>query len=39
MPACLIMMFVTEWRLALAALGITLVGLLLTVLIMSRSQR
>ena len=36
---CLIMMFVTEWRLALAALGITLVGLLLTVLIMSRSQR
>ncbi len=36
---CLIMMFVTEWRLALAALGITLVGLLLVVLIMSRSQR
>ena len=36
---CLIMMFVTEWRLALAALGITLVGLLLTVLIMSRSQK
>ena len=33
------MMFVTEWRLALAALGITLVGLLLTVLIMSRSQK
>ena len=36
---CLIMMFVTEWRLALAALGITLVGLLLVVLIMSRSQK
>ena len=36
---CLIMMFVTEWRLALAALGITFVGLLLVVLIMSRSQR
>ena len=36
---CLIMMFVTEWRLALAALGITLVGLMLTVLIMSRSQK
>ena len=35
---CLIMMFVTEWRLALAALGITL-GLLLVVLIMSRSQK
>ena len=37
--SCLIMMFVTEWRLALAALGITLVGLLLVVLIMSRSQK
>ena len=36
---CLIRMFVTEWRLALAALGITLVGLLLVVLIMSRSQK
>ena len=36
---CLIMMFVTEWQLALAALGITLVGLLLVVLIMSRSQK
>ena len=36
---CLIMMFVTEWRLALAALGITLAGLLLVVLIMSRSQK
>ena len=36
---CLIMMFVTEWRLALTSLGITLVGLLLIVLIMSRSQK
>ena len=36
---CLIMMFVTEWRMALAALCVTVVGLLLTVLIMSRSQR
>ena len=36
---CLIMMFVTEWRMALAALCVTLVGLLLVVLIMSRSQR
>ena len=36
---CLIMMFVTEWRLALVSLGITLVGLLLVVLIMSRSQK
>ena len=34
---CLIMMFVTEWR--LVSLGITLVGLLLVVFIMSRSQK
>lgn len=36
---CLIMMFVTEWRLALLSLGVTLVGLMLTVLIMSHSQK
>ena len=36
---CLIMMFVTEWRLAFVSLGITLVGLLLVVFIMSRSQK
>ena len=36
---CLIMMFVTEWRLALISIGVTLVGMLLTVLIMSKSQR
>ena len=36
---CLIMMFVTEWRLALVSLGITLVGLLLVAFIMSRSQK
>ena len=36
---CLIMMFVTEWRLALVSLGITLVGLLFVVFIMSRSQK
>ena len=36
---CLIMMFVTERRLALVSLGITLVGLLLVVFIMSRSQK
>ena len=36
---CLLMMFVTEWRLALTALAINIVGILLTVLIMSRSQR
>lgn len=36
---CLIMMFVTEWRLALASLLVTLIGVALTVLIMSRSQR
>lgn len=36
---CLIMMLITEWRLALISLGITLVGLMLVVVIMSRSQR
>ncbi len=36
---CLLMMFLTEWRLALISLGITLLGLLLIVLIMSKSQR
>ena len=36
---CLIMMFVTEWRLALAALGVTFLGLLVLVLILSRSQK
>lgn len=36
---CLIMMFVTEWRLALIALAITLVGMAAIVLIMSKSQR
>ncbi len=35
---CLIMMLVTEWRLALIALGITLVGMVLTVVIMANSQ-
>ena len=36
---CLIMMFVTEWRLALSALLITLLGMAAMMLIMSRSQR
>ncbi len=36
---CLIMMFVTEWRLALVSLGVTLIGMLLTVFLMSKSQR
>ena len=36
---CLIMMFVTEWRMALAALCVTVVGLQLIVAIMSKSQR
>ncbi len=36
---CLIMMFVTEWRLALVSIGVTILGMLLTVLILSRSQR
>ena len=36
---CLIMMFVTEWRLALVSLVITVGGLFLVVFIMSRSQK
>ena len=36
---CLIMMLVTEWRLALTSLGVTLIGLALIVFIMARSQR
>ena len=36
---CLIMMFATEWRLALIALCVTLFGMAALVLIMSRSQR
>lgn len=36
---CLIMMFLTEWHLALLSIGVTLLGLLLTVLIMAKSQR
>lgn len=37
--SCLIMMFVTEWRMALAALGTTMIGFVLMALIMSRSQK
>ena len=36
---CLIMMYVTEWRLALISLGVTLLGLFAILFIMSRSQR
>ncbi len=36
---CLIMMYITEWRLALTSLGVTLIGLFIIVFIMSRSQR
>lgn len=36
---CLIMMFLTEWRLALCVIAVTFVGMLLLVLIMSRSQK
>ncbi len=36
---CLIMMFVTEWRLALISLGVTFIGMILTILIMARSQK
>lgn len=36
---CLLMMFITEWRMASAALLITLLGLAMVVLVMSKSQR
>lgn len=36
---CVIMMFVTEWRMALGAIGSTLLGFLFMSLIMSRSQK
>lgn len=35
---CLIMMLVTEWRMALAAIAITLIGFVVMAVIMSRSQ-
>lgn len=36
---CLIMMFVTEWRMALAALSVTFLGLIIMAVIMSHSQK
>ncbi len=36
---CLIMMFVTEWRLAICVLGVTFFGMLLLMLVMGRSQK
>ncbi len=36
---CLIMMFVTEWRMALSAVAVTLLGFVVMAFIMSRSQK
>lgn len=36
---CFVMMFVTEWRLALCVMGVSFLGLMLTALIMSHSQK
>lgn len=36
---CLIMMFVTEWRMALAAIGVTILGFVLMAVIMRKSQK
>ena len=36
---CLVMMFVTEWRMALAAIAVTLVGFLILAAVMLRSQK
>lgn len=36
---CLIMMFVTEWRMALAAIGVTVLGFVIMAAVMLRSQK
>ena len=36
---CLVMMFVTEWRMALAAIGVTVLGFVIMALVMLRSQK
>ena len=36
---CLVMMFVTEWRMALAAVAVTLIGFLVMAAVMLRSQK
>jgi len=36
---CLIMMFVTEWRLALCVIGVSLIGMILVMLIMGHTQK
>ena len=36
---CLVMMFVTEWRMAFAAIAVTVLGFAIMILIMSRSQK
>ena len=36
---CIIMMFITEWRLALCVIGVTFLGMLILVFIMKHSQR
>ena len=35
---CLVMMFITEWRMALAAIGVTFLGFLIMAVVMLRSQ-
>lgn len=36
---CLIMMFVTEWRLAFCVIGVTFIGMIALMMIMARSQK
>ena len=36
---CLVMMFVTEWRMAFAAIAVTLLGFLIMAIVMLRSQK
>lgn len=36
---CLIMMFITEWRLTLISLGVTIIGMIILIIIMKKSQK
>ena len=36
---CLVMMFVTDWRLSLCVIGVTILGMLILMFVMSHSQR
>ena len=37
--ACLVLMFITEWRLALCTIGTTFIGLIIMILVVKKSQK